>query len=214
MFTTHREDCLSINGIQSVRLGKGTIEFKNYFKQILASFQIYVGFASDLESVEIYEGSCSKKYQNHNPSSFAYIVVCIDDRSSKAIVVFRGENTAYVFIKAILKEYEYCRKVMKKFFNKNLIMNEEEEKFQLSNVCWISEKLIDNYDEEVRDHCHVTEKFRGAVHWSCLQLTKKVPVIFHNLRGYDSHLIFDELKNFDVKINVIPNGLEKYIALF
>ena len=124
MFTTHREDCLSINGIQSVRLGKGTIEFKNCFKQILASFQIYVGFASDLESVEIYEGSCSKKYQNHNPSSFAYIVVCIDDRSSKAIVVFRGENTAYVFIKAILKEYEYCRKVMKKNFNKNLIMSE------------------------------------------------------------------------------------------
>ena len=47
-----------------------------------------------------------------------------------------------------------------------------------------------------------------------LQLTKKVSVIFHNLRGYGSHLIFDELKNFDVRINVIPNGLEKYIALF
>ena len=56
---------------------------------------------------------------------------------------------------------------MKKNFNKNLIMSEEEEKFQLSNVCWICEKLIDNDDEEVRDHCHVTGKFRGAAHWSC-----------------------------------------------
>ena len=46
------------------------------------------------------------------------------------------------------------------------------------------------------------------------QLTKKVPVIFHNLRGYDSHLIFNELDKFDVKTNVIPNGLEKYIAFF
>ena len=46
------------------------------------------------------------------------------------------------------------------------------------------------------------------------QLTKKVPVIFHSLRGYDSHLIFNELDKFDVKINVIPNGLEKYIAFF
>ena len=45
-----------------------------------------------------------------------------------------------------------------------------------------------------------------------LRLTKKVPVIFHNLRGYDSHLIFYELKTFDVKIDVIPNGLEKYMA--
>ena len=45
-------------------------------------------------------------------------------------------------------------------------------------------------------------------------MTKKVPVIFHNLRGYDSHLIFNELDKFDVKINVIPNGLEKYMAFF
>ena len=66
-----------------------------------------------------------------------------------------------------------------------------------------------------KTYCHITEKFRGAAHWSCninLQLTKKVPVIFHNLRGYDSHLIFNELKKFDVKIDVIPNGYEKYMA--
>ena len=37
-------------------------------------------------------------------------------------------------------------------------------------------------------------------------------MIFHNLRGYDSHLIFHELKKFDVRIDVIPNGLEKYMA--
>ena len=47
-----------------------------------------------------------------------------------------------------------------------------------------------------------------------LQLTKKVPVIFLNLRGYDSHLIFNELKNFDVKVDVIPNTFEKYMAFF
>ena len=46
------------------------------------------------------------------------------------------------------------------------------------------------------------------------QLTKKVPVIFHNLRSYDSHLIFNEFDKFDVKISVIPNGLEKYMAFF
>ena len=46
------------------------------------------------------------------------------------------------------------------------------------------------------------------------QLTKKVPVIFHNLRGYDSHLVFNELDKSDVKINVIPNGLEKYMVFF
>ena len=78
------------------------------------------------------------------------------------------------------------------------------------------EKLIDDDNEKVRDHCHVTGIFRGAAHWSSninLQLTKNVPVIFHNLKGYDRHFIFDELKNFDVKIDVIPTGLEKYMSL-
>ena len=105
---------------------------------------------------------------------------------------------------------------MKKHFNKNLIMSEEEEKqFQSTNISWICEKLIDDDNEKVRDHCHVTGKLRGAAHWSCninLQLTKKVPVIFHNLRGYDSHLIFCGLNKFDVKNEVRPNRLEKYVA--
>ena len=87
----------------------------------------------------------------------------------------------------------------------------KKEQFQSNNTCWICEKPIDDDDKKVRDHCHVTEKFRSATRWSCninLQLTKKVPVIFHNLRGYDSHLIFWELNKFDVKIDVIP---EKYM---
>ena len=70
------------------------------------------------------------------------------------------------FIKAILKEYEYCKKVMKRHFNKNLVVSEEEEQFQLSNTGWICKKLIDNDDQKARDHCHITGKLRGAVHSS------------------------------------------------
>ena len=91
---------------------------------------------------------------------------------TKPIVFYRGENSAYEFIKAILKEYKHCRKVMNKHFNGNLIMREKEEHlFQQSNSCWIRKKLIDNDEEKVRD-------------------------------------------KFDVKTNVIPNGLQKYIAFF
>ena len=90
---------------------------------------------------------------------------------------------------------------MNTHFIKNLIMSEEEEHlFQQSNSCWICKKLIDNDEEKVRDHCHGTGKFRGAAHWNCninFQLTKKVPVIFQNLKGYDNHLIFNELDKFD-----------------
>ena len=88
----------------------------------------------------------------------------------------------------------------------------EEEQFLSSNIYWICEKLIDDDDDKVRDHFHVTGKFRGAAHQSCninLQLTENVNVIFHNLRGYDSHLNSNELNKFNVKIEIIPNRLEK-----
>ena len=91
------------------------------------------------------------------PCSFAYKVVWIDDRFSKPIVVFRGKKIAYGYIKAILKEYVYCKKLIKRHFNKNLIISEEEEHlFQQGNSCWICEKLFDNDEEKVRDHCQVT----------------------------------------------------------
>ena len=102
-----------------------------------------------------------------------------------------------------------------KHFNKNLIMTaEENEKFEKSNICWICGKLI-NFDEKVRDHCHITGKFCGSAHWSCyinLKISKIVPVIFHNLKGYDSHIIFNGLSKFNCKISVISNGLEKYMS--
>ena len=91
---------------------------------------------------------------------------------------------------------------------------QENEKFERSNICWICGKLID-FDQKVRDHCHITGKYGGSAHWSSnitLKISKKVPVIFHNLKGYDSHLIFKELSKFHCKTSVIPNGLEKYMS--
>ena len=106
VLTEHKEVCLGINGAQSVRLEKRKIEFKNYFKQVPVPFKIYVDFECNLNSVESYESSYSKKYQDHIACSFAYKLVCVDDKFSKPIVVFRGENAAFKFFEAILKEYE------------------------------------------------------------------------------------------------------------
>ena len=120
MLADYKKDCLGNNGAQSVRLEKGANKFKNYFKQIPVPFKIYADFECHLESVENYEGSYSKKYQDHAPCSFAYKLVCVDDEFTKPIVIFRSENAAYEFVKTILKNYEYCKKVMKKHFNKNI----------------------------------------------------------------------------------------------
>ena len=66
---------------------------------------------------------------------------------------------------------------MKKCFCRNLIMSGEEEKrFEMSNICWICGRLFDIRDNKVRDHCHVSGKYRDAAHWSCniyLKISKK-----------------------------------------
>ena len=123
----HKEDCLSINGTQSVDVEQGIIKFGNYSKQLPVPFKIYADFECNLQDTDIYQGSCTKKYHDDVPYSYAYKIVCTEDRFSKPIVIYRGENTAYEFIKGILEEYKYCKNIMKKHFNKNLIMSKEEE---------------------------------------------------------------------------------------
>ena len=99
VLTEHKEVCLSINGAQSVKLEKGTIEFKNLFKQTEVPFKTYSDFECILKSDESYEDSCSKKYQDHVPHSFAYKLVCVDDTFNKPIVLYRGKNADTNFLK-------------------------------------------------------------------------------------------------------------------
>ena len=99
--------------------------------------------------------------------------------------------------------------------------SENELDFQNSTTCYICEKEYSDEESEtnypVRDHCHITGKYRGSAHNICnLKLRFdpdkiKIPVIFHNLKGYDSHFIIKKLgKNFN--ISVIAQNFEKYIS--
>ena len=93
----------------------------------------------------------------------------------------------------------------------------------LLNVIFVVEKFT-NEDVKVRDHCHITGSYRGSAHDDCnLKLrirpeNIKVPVIFYNLRGYDSHFIMQQIGKIakrgqnEMNINVIPNNMEKYMA--
>ena len=71
VLTKHKEDLLRINGKKSVKLEEGIIELESYSKQIAVSLKIYADFECDLNGVESYEGSYTKKYQDHVPRSFA-----------------------------------------------------------------------------------------------------------------------------------------------
>ena len=70
-----------------------------------------------------------------------------------------------------------------------------------------------NGDVKVRDHCHVTRKHKGSAHRDRninVKLNQNFPVVFHNLKSYDAHLIMQKLGKFNLKTDIIPNGLEKY----
>ena len=86
--------------------------------------------------------------------------------------------------------------------------------YENSHICWICKQELNT--DKIRDHCHVTGKFRGASHSKCninLRLPKKLPIIFHNLQGYGGHISFKEQDNFDVDIDVISKGIDKYMGI-
>ena len=74
---------------------------------------------------------------------------------------------------------------MNEYFNKNFIMSVEDEKrFQSSNKCWICNKLFTDEDKKVRDHDHITGRYRGSPHSDCninLKLAKKILKYLKNL---------------------------------
>ena len=84
----------------------------------------------------------------------------------------------------------------------------------LLNVQSVTMIILTN-DVKVRNHCHITGKYRGSVHTDCninLKFNHKIPVKFNELKLYDLHLIMQELGKFNLKINVIPNGLWEYMS--
>ena len=155
------------------------------------------------------------KYQKHIPNSIGGKLVCIDDRFTLPSIIFKGKDCINEFITRVLDKQKWIKQIIKQYFNKRLIMtSEDEEIFNNSHICWIYKQDL-NIDK-VRDHCHVTGQFRGAVRNKCntnLKLPRKLPIIFHNLQGYDGHIIFKELNNFNVDISVIRKAIDKYMSI-
>ena len=100
---------------------KETVEFKNYSRQLAVPFKIIADFECNLEMVksnEIKNKSYTEKYQNHIPCSSSYKLVCVDNKFSKAIIVYRGENAAYKLLKQFLKSMNTVQKSWKNFSTK------------------------------------------------------------------------------------------------
>ena len=237
----HREHCIAINGVQAVEMPKPSIDkngaeripsdyFRNHHRQLPVPFVTYADFESVTEKVSGCQPSGNKshteKYQRHTACSFCYKVVChYDKQYSRDSVLYRGEDSISVFMKSMFRDVKNCQDVIRDNFNKPLKMTARDEcNFKKATCCYICKKKYKD-DEPVRDHCHISGKYRGSAHNACnlkLQISAekiKIPVIFHNLRGYDSHFIINELgelisEGLDFSIDVIPINTEKYMAFY
>ena len=234
----HKKDCLIINGTQRIEMPKegSKVYFHNYQNQLPVPFVIHADFEAITKKIDTCSPpqgkSYTQAYQKHEPSGFAYKVVCHHDKKySKPEVIYRGENVVEKFIQHLFKEVKDCQKVISEKAKKRLVMTaSDEEDTQKTKKCWICQRQYKPEEKEnipVREHCDITGKYRGSAHRKCnlrLQISAekiKIPVIFHNLKCYDSHFIIEKLGDImeeqveePLNIKVIATNAEKYMAIY
>ena len=228
----HKEYCYNNECVKISMPPPNTfLRFKNFRYSEKAPFVIYADFESLIKPLDNCDPgpnhSYTKKYQKHEPISFCYYIECFNDSLCKEIFnddTKRKQLNTYiktkpedpdaidVFIKWLEDDVKFLANITPK---KMIFTKEDEKQFNTASDCWICGEELGN--DRVRDHCHYTGRYRGAAHNSCNLKYRKpesVPVLFHNLTGYDSHLFIKKLGSSNEKENIkcIPNNEEKYIT--
>ena len=228
----HKEYCYNNECVKILMPPQNTfLRFKNFRYSEKAPFAIYADFESLIKPLDNCDPdpnrSYTKKYQKHEPISFCYYIECFNNTLCKEIFnddTKRKQLKSYiktkpedpdaidVFIKWLEDDVKFLANIEEK---KMVFTKEDEKQFNTASDCWICGEELEN--DRVRDHCHYTGRYRGAAHNSCNLKYRKpesVPVFFHNLTGYDSHLFIKKLGSSNEKENIecIPNNEEKYIT--
>ena len=153
ILANHVNNCLTVNGVQAINMpkqGENILKFNNFHKQLPVPFVIYADFEAITRKVqgckqseemenEKNKRSYTEAYQTHEDCGYGYkLVCCYRERYSKPIQTYRGENAVYKFMEKMLEEVEYCKAVIKKRFNKPLVMTEDDEqRFRTMDRCHI-----------------------------------------------------------------------------
>ena len=201
------------------------IGFKNYQNQIPVPYVIYADFESIIKSKTEKAVDKSEINSEHEACGFVYQVVRYDGQTEKPVIyrAERSDTSGAQVVDVFLNRLEHEVSKINNIFAqpKPLIMTEQNIKdYENATKCWICEQEIAPlpHNPKVRGHCHFPGKYRGAAHKSCnlnlkIQPSKtKIPVVFHNLRGYDGHLIMQQIHRVKGNITCIPNSTEKYLS--
>lgn len=196
------------------------LKFESFEKQIKAPFVVYADFECILkpirndtneESNDIY----TIKKCEHIPYSFAYFIKCSYDDSLSKLEIYNGDNAPVKFIEMLDADVKKIYKNHLKIIKPLALTKEEETAFLKETHCFICQKPFDKYSVPVREHCHYSGNWRGAAHSKCnlnYRQSLNIPIIFHNLKSYDSHLFLPQLARNKERLSVIAQTKEKYIT--
>ena len=209
----HMIDCIVLTKCQAIQMpNEGeVIKFKSFRETVKIPFVIYADLESLLQKLTVtqkqeIDGEQTEKLQKHVACSYGYkVVCCYDNRLSKPYKMYRGLDSVHKFFTDIFEEEKEILEKLKVFQKTPMnLSNEEKIHHKKATTCYVCNCDFTAENRKVRDHCHVLGNYRGASCDKCnlgMRLTKTIPVIFHNLKGYDSHLLLPELGKFNKKNN-------------
>ena len=214
----HKEYCYNNECVKTIMPEPGTyLRFKNFVHSEKVPFIVYADMESLIKNMDNCDPdpnkSYTKKYQKHEPISFSYYIKCFNDSVYESrLRTYTGKDAMDVFIKWLEEDVKAIANIKPK---EMIFMEEDKKQFNKSLLCWICKEPFKG--NKVRDHCHYTGRYRGPACNSCnlkYRKPKFIPVVFHNLSGYDSHLFIKKLGSPNEKENMdcIPNNEEKYIS--
>ena len=197
------------------------IYWKKYFQKNKLYFRLYADFEADNKKESTSIGDKTTNIYKQEPVCNGYHIVSdLEDvlKSGYYKSPLGHENVNW-FVDEIIK-LENKMNFWFKNTKKDIIMTEEDKQdFENDSICRYCEKYIET--DKVRDHCHLTGKYRGPAHNECnLQVKQKdsnfITIGLHNFSNYDCHMFFKTLvdrKKDNVKFEIIPKTDEKYISV-
>ncbi|XP_071444738.1 uncharacterized protein [Hetaerina americana] len=211
----HHKDCI-LNFPSEIILPTDDdkwLQFTNFSNTTRVPFVVYADFECMLTKVEPLDNhSNTKACQKHEVISFCMLLVSSSGNMFEP-ELYRGPEAVQVFLQKLRETSLYVQGI---YNNKTPITMTQEDisNFETARTCHICGKDLDSVP--VRDHDHVSGKFRGAAHKSCnanFQAPNFLPVFIHNLSNYDAHLIVPYLGYDDQETKCIPNTEERYISV-